>query len=360
LILVGPPVIAWISGRFLPTTLPLPTNLALSWEKALGVHPPTLEPPVPAVVEPPLRVLTLPSVLSVEDALETTDGWVLLDRRMGKIHLLQNGSDSVRSVGREGEGPGELRDPVALALAGSHLWVLNQRGLVLDRFSPEGSFEARIRIHGGGCLVGLSKDLLALPDGQLLVLRVCPAALPGPGTAWIERVDSAGALSTFLVLPLGTPGSRRLNLFRQPAVDAAGPRVFLGTWDVPCVAELTRAGALTGHRCLPEFELAQAPEEGRATLRRRFGRLPDLGFLPLEVPDRLPWYDGFFKTDRGLVIRRIRGEESRDLVLLGSDGRTVATDRLFPEATFVGNRTILVANDLFQGTRVEIFPSPFR
>jgi hypothetical protein len=80
----------------------------------------------------------------------------------------------------------------------------------------------------------------------------------------------------------------------------------------------------------------------------------------MEVPDHLPWYDRIFVTSRGLVVRRLRGMEERDLVLLPVEGGSFVTNVLFPENTFVGNRSILTVEDLLQGTRVRIFQNPWQ
>jgi len=352
-------VLSWISIEVLQPPPPTLSRGGLSWERDLGAYDPVQEPPTVSPVSPALGTFTLPEVLSVEDAVEWEEGWILLDRRLGKVHFLDNASGLTRSMGGNGPGPGELEDPVALALEDSVLWVLNQRGLSLERFSLRSGFQERLRVLGGGCLVGLAKRLLLLPHVGLFLLRVCPATLPGPGTAWVERVDPNGQLSPVLSLTLGQPGSRRLHMLRQPATAAGSERLFFGTWDTPCIGEFDGGGRLEGHRCLPDFLRPETPREDRSDLERRFSRITELGLLPIDVPDRLPWYDRIFSTSRGLVVRRIRGLEDRDLVLLKPEGGSLVTASLFPENTYVGERTILTVEDLLQGTRVQIFRNPW-
>jgi hypothetical protein len=295
----------------------------------------------------------------VDDAVEGSEGWILLDGMAGKIHFFQPTSSVLRSVGGEGAGPGELKNPVLLALGDSLIWVVNQRGLTLDRFSEEGEFLDRTKLQGGGCLVGLAKGLVVIPGAGAFLMRVCPGTLPGPGTTWVERVEPDGTLTPILSLTLGENGSRRLHLLRQPAVAPAEGGLFLGTWDTPCVGEFDLGGRRRGLRCLPAYQRPRVPAGDRPRLERRLGRIAELGFLPVEIPDHLPWYDRIFSTPRGLVARRIRGEEDRDLVLLQSDGQNLVTDSFFPENTFVGGETILTVRDLPQGTKLAVFPNPW-
>ena len=358
--LLAPLVVSWITIRLLQPAPTLSPGRRVSWEGDLEAYGPAQETPTLSPVPPALRILTLPGVLSVEDAVEWEGGWVLLDRRSGMAHLLDTASGSIRTMGGIGPGPGELQDPVALARADSLLWILNQRGLVLDRFSLESGFQQRRGLGGGGCLAGLAKGLVALPRDDLLLLRVCPSTLPGPGTAWIESIGHEGVLSPVLSLPLGRPGSRRLHFLRQPTMAAGFGSLYLGTWDLPCIGEFDREGAVRGHRCLPDYPRPMTPKDEQSDLERRFRRITELGLLPIEVPDRLPWFDRFFATSRGLVVRRIRGMESRDLVLLPPEGGSFVTDTQFPEDTFVGEETILTVEDLLQGTRVRIFRNPWR
>jgi len=50
----------------------------------------------------------------------------------------------------------------------------------------------------------------------------------------------------------------------------------------------------------------------------------------------------------------------RHLILLLPNGASDRLDHLFPSKTFVGNETLLAAQDLLQGTRIDIFPNPWR
>jgi hypothetical protein len=126
------------------------------------------------------------------------------------------------------------------------------------------------------------------------------------------------------------------------------------------MATFGRNGEERDHLCLPEYDRPPTPEGKRAGLERRLGWVSDLGLLPMDVPAHLPWYDRAFATPGGLVFRRVRTEEERDLVLVTPDGAISVTDGWFPENTFVGSTEILVAQDLPQGAKIQIYPSPWR
>ena len=357
-------LVNWISMLLLGPRAAFTDRTDLYWEADLGTIPPGQEDPEPTRISDPIGTYTLPGVLSVEDAVEVDRGWIILDRRIGKLHFIDNQSGLKKSVGGEGPGPGELRHPVALTVGDSLLWVLNQRGRSLDRFSLQGEFQDRRDLRGGGCLVGLAEELHFLPQEGLISLRVCPATLPGPGTAFLERLGPDGTLTVEVALPLGERGSRKLHLLRQPTASASHGTLYLGTWDAPCIAVLPSAvGTTRGishYRCLPDFERAKAPEAERSRIASRFQRLSDLGFLPVEVPERFPWFDKVFSISGGLVVRRILTEEERDLVLLSPGGLPQVSDRVFPANTFVGEETVLTSRDLLQGTEIQIYPNPWR
>jgi hypothetical protein len=361
LVLVAAPfAVSWTALYFLRPDPPPSQVEALDWEEEIGTLSASGQVPETLQLASPVGSFTLPQVLSVQDALEGDSLWVLLDARSGRLHFIHPRQGWLRSSGRKGEGPGELLDPVALAFSGSSLWVLNQRGLTLDQFTLDGTFQQRRRLRGGACLAGMARGLDGLEDGGLLLLRVCPATLPGPGTAWLEILAPTGELTPLLSLPLGTPGSRRLHLLRQPVMASDGRRVHLGTLDMPCLVDLTVAGSRAGHRCLPDYSRAPAPEEDREKLERRFRGLPSMGFLPMEVPDRLPWYDRLFALPEGVGVLRIEGYETRELVYLGDDGEAGILNARLPANTYVGRTTILLAEDRIQGSWIQIHSNPWK
>jgi hypothetical protein len=159
---------------------------------------------------------------------------------------------------------------------------------------------------------------------------------------------------------LGEAGSRTIHFLRQPAISGGGGRLFLGTLDTPCVLEITPGGEVGGPICLPPYHRPLVPESERDHLQGRFKGITDLGLLPLEISREMPWYDRVFSTSRGLVFRRFRDMEERDLVLVTPEGETHGIEGRLPEMTYVGEETILVAWDRMQGTEVHLYHNPWR
>jgi hypothetical protein len=360
LLVAGSVGLNWLTLRALRPSRPAGSGTRLSWQTELGSHPPSQAPLATIPLRSPSGTWIFPQILSVEDAVEWEEGWIILDSRAGRFHVLNSATGSLESVGREGAGPGELTDPVALALEDSLLWVLNERGFSLELFRLPSEFVQRRRLEGGGCFAGLAKGLMAGSPGKLYLLRICPASLPGPGTAWVEEVAPDGSLVPLVSMTLGEEGSRRLHLARQPIVAGGDRSVFLGTGDAPCLIELGGEGSPLGVRCLSSYARPTTPPEEVSSLEARLQRIIKLGLLPVEVPRYLPWYDRAFSTSLGLVVLRLRGADERDLVLLGDDGKRSVAAGLLPPHTFVGERTVLAATELVEGTRIQVYPSPWR
>lgn len=359
LLFVAPALILRFAARPPGGAVPGGTIHRLAWDQIVGVGEPLDRIPEHLELPAPLGIHILPEVLSVQDAVEWENGWILLDARLGKLHFLHPSEGLTESWGGRGEGPGELLSPVAIELQDTILWVLNRSGLALDRFSIHSGYRARKRIQGGGCMVGLARSLFSLGDGALAFLRTCPPLIPGPGSAFVEVLDTTGWASSLLELPLGNPGSRRIHPFRTPVVASWQGGLLLGTGDAPCIRELRSNGVPEDLRCLPRYDRPEVPEHEREAFESRFGGISKLGFQPIEVPDVLPWYDQLFSTGRGLLVRRIAGNEEGELVLLPREGSPVILGSVFSGPVWVGERTMILARDLMQGTEIQVVALPW-
>ena len=98
----------------------------------------------------------------VRGVARLSDGSVAIaDRGTKSVRIFGSTAEYVRSMGREGEGPGEFRDPLSIwALPGDTLWVGNSRPWYFNVFTAAGEFVRLVRPNpayanpsrGGGVL----------------------------------------------------------------------------------------------------------------------------------------------------------------------------------------------------------------
>ncbi|WP_419166232.1 6-bladed beta-propeller [Candidatus Palauibacter sp.] len=103
-----------------------------------------------------------------------SDGSVaIIDRRDKRVRIFSEAGEFLRSMGGEGEGPGEFRNPLSMwALPGDTLWVGDYRPQRFHVFSPDGEFIRVVTLdpfylnpsRGGGVLlngtsINLREDL---------------------------------------------------------------------------------------------------------------------------------------------------------------------------------------------------------
>ena len=181
----------------------------------------------------------LPDVFRVSDVDASPEGWVILDGQGGHASLVDTGGRFGPTVGRRGDGPGELRAPIAVARSGSAIGVLDASGLRLDVFPADTAPPFRVSLAPAACPAAFGVDLDADATGWI-VLRRCL------GTAQVRvevlRVALLGGHSKVLderALGPALPLDPFLGaiLFTRTRSD-----VYLGSTRTPCLTRIEGTG----------------------------------------------------------------------------------------------------------------------
>ena len=135
----------------------------------------------------------------------------ILDKYKHCIKIYTTGSEYVRTVGREGEGPGELRLP------NSFDFYPDGRLLITDAhhiscFNQEYAFIGRMNIHGS-----IPNEIVAVGDSSFVLERNAPQVNDGEPTFCyvIERWDWGAAEASVeycrICIPFGVPSNNSLD-----------------------------------------------------------------------------------------------------------------------------------------------------
>lgn len=347
-------------ATFAAALVVLVAGIVLAWP--LLPSPQTGERPdrlVAAVAPSPPSILpaVTPGLLHVGDARRGEAGWWILDRRARRVHLLDGELRPVLSFGGRGGAPGEFESPAALGFRGDSLLVLDAGGpAVVHVFGPGGDFLRRTHVRVHGCDAFAASGLVEAPEGTVLLLGTCLQHLPvpssGPVVAQLDP-DGTGHRVQGELRPL-RPGS----LLPETAVGAPGPGGFwAGRSSRPCLARLEATGG-TGDNpvlCLPEWVGVRfSLDELVGSMNRPPG--PDRVTQVLDAMEWLPVMDRVFSHPEGIVLRRLSGMTSRELILLRTDGSMTALWTGLPESTWAERGEVLVAWEGTDGVHLERRP----
>lgn len=309
------------------------------------------------------RVL-LPRVHSLSDAVETVEGWIVLDRRNDRIHALDPSGRIRWSAGGEGRGPGELDRPIAITVVDSTVVVADARGTSLDRFDLDGRFVARTALRATDCMGNLVRGMSPWEGGDVVLLRLCLDAGSGAMRVRADRVAPDGAASLLASLPLKDLRRPGDDLLATGVLASRGRTLYLGVTSSRCVRAYrwnegsggSEPGAMMPLPpvCLPETDAVPIPEEERRRLDEALERRPLARSLGLSSPATLPPFDGIFAADSGLVFRTLTSLEGRSLVRVAGGAAEPIAGVPATEHTFVGSRSALVSWQEMAGTALRI------
>lgn len=281
---------------------------------------------------------------SLADALRLDDERiVVLDAGARQLRLFDPAGSFLTAHGREGEGPGEYRDPRAVwRLPGDSLAIYDPRNRRVTVLSERLAFGRVVRVDENVYNESLAD---ALADGRLVTL-----ARSGPAE------DGVASLSLWLVGPGDPPAEsvarfpgfetdgRSWPIYGWRTVAAAGEdRIFVGTGREHEVEEhgLVDGGGLALRRLIrwagPDRTVTEAdreayfrgyvertrtPPEGEAALRQALRDVPVAGEKPTYVDLMVDAVGNLWVMDYDFPWRMIP-EETRWTVF-GPEGRMVA------------------------------------
>ena len=311
---------------------------------------------------------TLPAVMSVWQARRVGAGWVLLDGSARSLHVLADGASRVRTIAREGDGPGELRLPEALAVVGDTVWVARAGADRLDAFRSDGAFLRGLAVGGAPCPGGLLHGMASGPDADVLLAVQCIA--PGGVQRVLGRVDTALGTTTWRPWE-GAPRSDGVLSLDRLLVASAHGEVLMGRSGEPCLIRIAGSGrpsdepgvgpASTDSLCVDVADPVPLSAALRDTLRDAFRpRARGLG-LDFETPTHEPWLTGVVPSGTGWVALRPSGRSTvlEPLAGPGAGGRAADRLRLPPDATpFLNGAHLLLVRAGLEGTEAVRIPWP--
>lgn len=167
------------------------------------------------------------TIYEVEDLDRMEDGrLVVVNRGSRQLLMFDRDGEFLRSVGREGEGPGEFVDPVELGFVGDSIVVWDWGSGRLVLFGPDGSQGRSVRLQppvkiptGHVGMLGRQGIAIGNHDWRPFEMQLTPQFLQ------VLRYDWSGLLlDTLATLPYGTRGlvEPETNMMGNPHFESRG------------------------------------------------------------------------------------------------------------------------------------------
>jgi len=304
--------------------------------------------------EPPRYGVVLTDVLSAVDAVETAEGWVVLDRRAQQLVFLDSSGNLVGLAGGRGSGPGELERAGSLALLDSLLVVIEASGALMHVFSHDGTFQRRVALTADGCPVGPVRQALG-GSGTIALLRTCSRP-DGSTSARVERIDGAGVSEVLEDRVYNDLASGSVDPARFALLARVGNRLYFGVAPERCVTQLLGSSDARETLCHPAPVRVGLPDSIQRTFRDLEPRMRAAG-ATLIVPDHHPPFNRLLSVGGRLAFHVVLGDRERalDVVVNGGLERIVPP----PETIlFAGERSLLVAQERLEGTAFAVVALP--
>lgn len=306
--------------------------------------------PTPA----PEHAKLYPQIAAVSDVAGRNGVWYVLDAATQIVHMLDADGAWLGAFGREGEGPGELLGPVAVAVGGDAVAIADGRRRRVHVYALDGTYRNSQRIEAPGCTIARPVDIAAW-ETTFLLLGECLSVEPPSAVLSVEL--QVAALDDGRLRPLVRRRQDAGTMdFGATYVLSEHPRGFVfGDAQDDCLGIYDSGGAQLRRACHEWLGRMPFPADQRRELASAFKRRSSL--VSVRMPDSVPPFDRVFADGERLVYRTFMDEELSQLKARGGEGGAEAFGGV-PAAPwlFVADGTALAAWDDFDGFRIALHP----
>lgn len=290
---------------------------------------------------PPSDAVLVSAIGAARDAALLDHVWYVLDRSGAKVHRVDATGAHLGSFAGEGDGPGELRLPRAIAIHADTVVVAEWRSIVL--YEPDGTSIERRRIESPrGCPGAAVADVASSSRGVLLLVR---CSFGGEFEAVVVQETGPAGRQPVAARAVGPDDERVRTAFRNMAVLTTHPQGFVfGHPNDACLGIFDLDGQVTDSVChdwiQPQpYTVGEGEDWGELHAAAR-----SLG-VTVQVPEFYPpFHQVFVGDDAGLVYGTpIAGRV--DLSRLVSDNGELGPEFGIPpaDAIFLEGTSVLAA-----------------
>lgn len=225
------------------------------------------------------------------------DGTLLLYSRMSDtvFVLVSSEGQFIGSFGREGEGPGEVRQAVPVSLSDTLVTVLDRGNYRLAFWRPNGQYLSSQRLEHGGVF-----DVVPTPENGWLIVRA------GASGLLLERLAHRGGPQSIVLSDgdfVDRWGSAEQTVTNRPAIgtwpgglviaDPMSAELALFTMDGRLVKSVTNR---SGRRLPSQEDIDKMIDEWITDGRP--GQLPEIDRRRAFSSTPIPWYLSVARQDR--------------------------------------------------------------
>ena len=302
-------------------------------------------------MEIPSTAVTLPDVLSADDAAFRNGVWFVLDATAHRIHRVSLSGELLGSFGNRGQGPGEFAGRLAaIAVHGDSIAVLEYEGRRLHLFDSDGEPVADRLLRLDDCPISAASELLSSPFG-LVFLVICTQ----PDFRQEARVileTKSGFMRIITSQGSDEQGAAVLGRFLWSTLNAHPGGFVFGSNIDQCLGVYNYQGDVLESVCHDWMEPVPTPEELISITRTRAAESPEVRWM---LPESFFPFFGLFVTEDNRWIYRIMASdepESYVLAIRNQDGHRLPVPRA--RYVFVHEASVLLGWEDLEGTRIAI------